>query len=48
MYAEIFEMKANDITLKEIGKKFGMSRQAISVKLERMKPLIKEELKNCV
>ena len=48
MYAEIFEMKANDVTLKEIGKKFGMSRQAISVKLEKMKPLIKEELKNCV
>ena len=48
MYAEIFEMKANDITLKEIGKKFGVSRQAISVKLEKMKPLIKEELKNCV
>lgn len=48
MYAEIFEMRANDATLKEISERIGISKQAISVKIERMKPLIKEELTNCV
>ena len=47
-YAEIFEMRANDATLKEISEKIGISKQAIAVKIERMKPLIKEELTNCV
>ena len=43
-YAEIFEMRAMGDTLSEISERFGITKQGVSARLNKMKPFIKNQL----
>ena len=43
-YAEIFEMRAMGDTLSEISERFGLTKQGVSARLNKMKPFIKKQL----